>query len=1062
MNRKSLFKILAVGAVLALLLSALVPIAAFGSVPEGDDDIQPRPAPAGKRFPPKDQPDPEAYRRMRQREKAVLAGDQAQAQALQLTGEGKVLVLLVEFAGTDVTTWNPGDIWDPYGIVEVVDAEDLGDCTNVITETQEFTYSGPLHNEIPRPASAEDADYNFWTEDFGHDHYDALIFGDGLVVEYLAENGDPVTVDLTGVSMRLFYEEQSKGLYTVGGDIVGWIPVDHSEAFYGADLCPGNLSFVPISGAGSDGWFNNGEGEIGVDYGTPASLIWDAVDWINANIPDFDWAQYDDDGDGVVDHLFVIHAGQGEEEGGGPQGEHAIWSHSAGTNYCADPGPDEECGTEDDIRIGPYVMNPESGGVNVFAHEYGHQIGADDLYAYSYGEPSGDAWSIMGDSWGSGWPQGTMPQGFDPWHKLAWGWVDPVMLDLTSPETEIALGQASIPPEGTEDSIMILLPDQSEELASAHSGEYMWYGGRENLIDNKVYHAVDLTGYATAELSFWTQYDIETAWDFGFVQVSTDGGATWTSLENEDTTYEHDPQAIWYVVENLPGLTGSSHGWVEEAFDLTPYAGQEIMFQFRYATDWGSLELGWWVDDITITADGGVIFFDDVESGPGDWVADPVDGWSISNGVFTFSHYYMVEWRNDAGFDYALAIGRYRYQDWGMLVWYVNNKYVNNEIYNYLEDTPSFGPKGRCLVVDAHPMPPRDPTSVYAQNARANVSPRGTAMRDAAFGLRDLPPFQVLPYPGNPTRWGNPDIIYPSEPAVSAFHDVFGFYPGLEYANYRGVDDPRGPRYYWLAKATYASAVVPATADYGVALPWYDRSGFLTWIYEYPAWFGWWDFEAGTGNPGLNGYGVHLEIKEEAADLSQAQVRFYSAAPESATIQAAASDAGYLYSGEMLENHFGSAAMWTGLNPGGAGRGEYVGAFQFDLSDLPAGAKVVEATVEMPTWSTRYVTPDAGGEWTLQLLDSSVDLGWKGLGYWDIALVADVEETIGPFMTSDDLGDVNTLYVFTPAQRAALQERLGTTGKASFRIDYDPTLPIFKDIMGWGVPVLRVTYWVEP
>ena len=44
----------------------------------------------------------------------------------------------------------------------------------------------------------------------------------------------------------------------------------------------------------------------------------------------------------------------------------------------------------------------------------------------------------------------------------------------------------------------------------------------------------------------------------------------------------------------------------------------------------------------------------------------------------------------------------------------------------------------------------------------------------------------------------------------------------------------------------------------------------------------------------------------------------------------------------------------------------------------------------------------------------------------------------------------------------ALEERLATTGKASFRLDYEATLPFFKDIMGWGDPVLRVTYWVEP
>jgi len=44
-------------------------------------------------------------------------------------------------------------------------------------------------------------------------------------------------------------------------------------------------------------------------------------------------------------------------------------------------------------------------------------------------------------------------------------------------------------------------------------------------------------------LTLVTKYDIEEGWDFGFVQVSTNGGETWTSLENPFTTYDHAPDA---------------------------------------------------------------------------------------------------------------------------------------------------------------------------------------------------------------------------------------------------------------------------------------------------------------------------------------------------------------------------------------------------------------------------------------------------------------------------------------------------------------------------------------
>ena len=46
-------------------------------------------------------------------------------------------------------------------------------------------------------------------------------------------------------------------------------------------------------------------------------------------IPSFAWQNYDGDGDGVVDNFTVIHAGMGQEGGGGQQGDFAIWSHAS-------------------------------------------------------------------------------------------------------------------------------------------------------------------------------------------------------------------------------------------------------------------------------------------------------------------------------------------------------------------------------------------------------------------------------------------------------------------------------------------------------------------------------------------------------------------------------------------------------------------------------------------------------------------------------------------------------------------------------------------------------------
>jgi hypothetical protein len=108
-------------------------------------------------------------------------------------------------------------------------------------------------------------------------------------------------------------------------------------------------------------------------------------------------------------------------------------------------------------------------------------------------------------------------------------------------------------------------------------------------------------------LNFRTRWNTEPLWDFGFVQVSTDGGVTWKSLANADTTREHDPLALPLVVENLPGLTGDSGGWRTESFDLSTYAGQTVLLGFRYITDPGMDLPGWWIDDVVV---GGTVITD--------------------------------------------------------------------------------------------------------------------------------------------------------------------------------------------------------------------------------------------------------------------------------------------------------------------------------------------------------------------------------------------------------------------------------------------------------------------
>ncbi len=128
----------------------------------------------------------------------------------------------------------------------------------------------------------------------------------------------------------------------------------------------------------------------------------------------------------------------------------------------------------------------------------------------------------------------------------------------------------------------------------------MWYSDGADLLNTLLTGEVSVDAI-DPELEITTYWDIEDYWDFGFVQISTDGGLTWTSLENEYTTFLHDPAAYFPIVANLPGLTGWSGGLVTMTFDLSTYAGMDVMLGFRYMTDWATLYEGWYISSVTVS-----------------------------------------------------------------------------------------------------------------------------------------------------------------------------------------------------------------------------------------------------------------------------------------------------------------------------------------------------------------------------------------------------------------------------------------------------------------------------
>ena len=114
-------------------------------------------------------------------------------------------------------------------------------------------------------------------------------------------------------------------------------------------------------------------------------------------------------------------------------------------------------------------------------------------------------------------------------------------------------------------------------------------------------------------MNFRAWYDIETDYDYVYLEVSEDG-ETWQIITTPSGTGE-DPSGNSYGW----GYNGVSSEWIEESIDLSQYAGRKVFVRFEYVTDAAVNGEGFLLDDVSVEA---LNYKSDFEADEGGWVAE--------------------------------------------------------------------------------------------------------------------------------------------------------------------------------------------------------------------------------------------------------------------------------------------------------------------------------------------------------------------------------------------------------------------------------------------------------
>ncbi|MBR0525427.1 MAG: M6 family metalloprotease domain-containing protein [Prevotella sp.] len=207
-------------------------------------------------------------------------------------------------------------------------------------------------------------------------------------------------------SMYDYFYAQSEGKFELTFDVVGPVTVSNIQSYYGSNDSSGNDKH-------------------------PAEMVIEALKLADSQV---NFADYDWDGDGKVDQVYVVYAGKGEADGGAST---TIWPHEWELSSAA--GYDDGSGAQtlDGVKIDTYACGGElngSGnidGIGTMCHEFSHCLGYPDFYDTDYSGGQGMGyWDLMDGGSYNG--DGYQPAGYTSYERWMAGWKEPVELTTTT------------------------------------------------------------------------------------------------------------------------------------------------------------------------------------------------------------------------------------------------------------------------------------------------------------------------------------------------------------------------------------------------------------------------------------------------------------------------------------------------------------------------------------------------------------------------------------------------------------------------------------------------------